>query len=267
MSKMTFDNLDFVQLLPAFMREDPAVVACARQVEKDIKAITTKLPTFNDHRGVDYMSESELDEMAWEQDVDWYDSGAAIEAKREMLRFAALIKAKRGTEYSVVEILKAHFGSGWVREWFTYGGRPFHFKVFTSNPQVIQEQYAKFMAEVKLSKNARSVLDTVGFYWKPETGQLEIGFIPDRRGMFEHLHCGVAFYPKEEKIPGIPFNISIKTKSGCFLHEQASEDQFFTKKFKDGELKQVETCTLEFSGGLRRFERITPFAYQKRIKK
>lgn len=266
MSEMRIEDLDFLRMLPVFMRDDPVVQASALKVQEHMKLLTDKLPSLNEQRGVDFMTETELDELAWEQDVDWYDSSADIEAKREMLRFAALIKAKRGTEYSVVEILKAHFGSGWVREWFSYGGRPFHFKVFTANPQVIQEQYEKFMAEVKLSKNARSVLDTVGFYWKPDTYELEVGFIPDKRGMYEHLHCGVAYFPKEEKVPNIPFNISIKTRSGCFSHEQAAEDQFFTKKFKDGELKQVETCGLEFSGRFRRFERITPFAYQKRMK-
>ena len=216
MAKMTFDDLDFVQMLPTFMREDASIIASCREVEKDIKRITARLPDISAHRNVDLMSEAELDELAWEEDVDWYDSKADIEVKRDLLRLVYMLKAKRGTEFSVITILKGHFGSGWVKEWFNYGGKPFHFKVFTDNPHVLQEQYDKFMAEIKLSKNARSVLESVGFYWETEKRELGV-YLRDHFGRWEHLHCGIAYFPHESQSRKAGLGLNFKCRMGCSL--------------------------------------------------
>ena len=262
---MKVEDLDFLRMLPTFMRDDPVIVESARKVEEHIKTLTDRLPAMSNHRGVDFMNESELDELAWEEDVDWYDSAADIEAKREMLRFAALIKAKRGTEYSVVEILKAHFGSGWVKEWFDYGGKPFYFKVFTSNPQVIQEQYDKSMAEVKLSKNARSVLDTVGFYWLSDTRELQISFDPKHHGFFEHLRCGIAFLPHKTR-KGPKLEISSIPKSCYFRHPECAADLRFPKIRNESQLVWNHQAGLEISCQKRKLVRLAPFTWQKRIR-
>lgn len=267
MSEMKVEELDFLRMLPTFMRDDPVIVESARKVEEHIKTLTDRLPAMSNHRGVDFMNESELDELAWEEDVDWYDSAADIEAKREMLRFAALIKAKRGTEYSVVEILKAHFGSGWVKEWFSYGGKPFHFKVFTSNPQVIQEQYDKFMAEVKLSKNARSVLDTVGFYWLSDTRELQVEFNPHHHGMYEHLHCGVAYFPSKWKAYEPELEIASNSRMCFYRHYECAADLKIPYRKQEGQLVWKHPAALEIACQLRKLERVAPYVWQKRLKR
>lgn len=260
MAEMKFDDLDFVQMLPTFMREDASIVASAREVEKDIRRITDRLPAISAHRNVDLMEEAELDELAWEEDVDWYDSTADIEVKRDLLRFVHLLKAKRGTEFSVTTILKGHFGSGWVREWFEYGGKPFYFKVFTDNPHVLQEQYDKFMAEIKLSKNARSVLESVGFYW--DAGTMELGvYLRDHMGRWEHLHCGVAFFPhqsQEKKGLGLQF----RARMGC---SPVGEGPRPVEPESAERLECHARLGLTFSG--RRLNRVLPFEYQKRMRK
>lgn len=173
MGGMRLSELDFVRLLPAFMRDDEANIALSRAVEKFLKEPLGRLDTLRTWDKIDQLTEPECDELAWELDVDWYDStGMTLDRKRETLKLAQQIKRKRGTKWAVDRLITAYFGEGYVLEQDEISGAPFSFTVYTTNPNVLSENFDKFTKAIQVAKNERSHIAGVYYLWRqgPENG-------------------------------------------------------------------------------------------------
>ena len=94
---MKLTDADVLQLLPRFMREDEAVQAFARAVNTLIQTPGGSVMHLREWDQIDNLSGEELDEMAWEMSLEWYDSTVDIENKRATLKAATLLKEKSGT--------------------------------------------------------------------------------------------------------------------------------------------------------------------------
>ena len=117
MAGMKISDLDFVRLLPAFMRDDEAAIALSKAMNKLIQPPGSRIPTIRTWDEIDSLNEPECDELAWELDIDWYDStGMSLEEKRETIKLAQQIKRKRGTKWAVERLISAYFGEGYVME-------------------------------------------------------------------------------------------------------------------------------------------------------
>lgn len=173
MGGMKISELDFLRLLPVFMRDDQAVKALSQAVNDLIGEPGKRLATIRTWDKIDELTEAECDELAWELDIDWYDStGMSLEEKRETIKSAQQIKRKRGTKWAVERLISAYFGEGYVLEWFESNGSPYTFEVLTTNPNISPENYDKFVEAVNAAKNERSRMTGFFFYWPegPETG-------------------------------------------------------------------------------------------------
>lgn len=173
MGGMKISELDFVRLLPAFMRDDEAAIALSKAVDKLMGEPGKRLSTIRTWDKIDELNEAECDEMAWELDIDWYDStGMGLEEKRETIKLAQQIKRKRGTKWAVEQLITAYFGEGYVVEWYERGEAPYTFIALTHNTQITEETISRFTKAVNAAKNTRSHLSGVLYYWKqgPDPG-------------------------------------------------------------------------------------------------
>lgn len=173
MGGMKVSELDFVRLLPAFMRDDEAAIALSKAMNKLINEPGGRIPSIRTWDEIDSMNEAELDELAWELDVDWYDSGGmSLKEKRETLKLAQQIKRKRGTKWAVERLISAYFGEGYVMEWYEMYGTPYTFVALTTNTHTDAHNFEKFVEAVKAAKNARSHLAGVFYFWQqgPDPG-------------------------------------------------------------------------------------------------
>ena len=173
MGGMKVSDLDFLRLLPAFMRDDEAAIALSKAMNKLISEPGSRIPSIRTWDEIDNMSEAELDELAWELDVDWYDStGMSLEEKRETLKLAQQIKRKRGTKWAVERLISAYFGEGYVMEWYEMYGTPYTFVALTTNAHITAQNYEKFVEAVKAAKNVRSHLAGIFYFWQqgPDPG-------------------------------------------------------------------------------------------------
>lgn len=173
MAGMKISELDFVRLLPVFMRDDEAVTALSKAVNELLVEPGKRLHTIRTWDMIDELTEAECDELAWELDIDWYDStGMGLSEKRETIKLAQQIKRKRGTKWAVERLISAYFGEGFVMEWYETGDAPFTFKVMTTNENVLTENFNKFIEAAQAAKNERSRLMGVFFLWPqgPEHG-------------------------------------------------------------------------------------------------
>lgn len=160
---MKLTTLEFLRLLPSFMREDPAVKGLAEAVESILAEPASAVKTARSWDQIDNLDDAQLDELAWELDIDWYSKDLPIESKRALIKSSDQVYAKRGTKWAVEKVMEDVFGGGYVTEWNAYGGEPFHFRVTTSYPLQTQDVVERFRALVALAKRSSAVLDTIEF--------------------------------------------------------------------------------------------------------
>ena len=171
MGGMKISELDFVRLLPAFMRDDEAVIALSKAMNRLMGEPGKRLSTIRTWDKIDELNEAECDAMAWELDIDWYDSvGMTLEEKRATIKVAQQIKRKRGTKWAVERLISAYFGVGYVVEWYEWDMAPFTFMVLTTNAHITPENYDKFVKAANAAKNERSHIVGVFYFWEQDTG-------------------------------------------------------------------------------------------------
>lgn len=158
---MKLNDLEFIRLLPQFMRDDAAVKGLAAGMDAiipDLAASITKLTTW-DH--IDELSEADLDELAWELNIPWYDIGASLAIKREVIKSSDQIHKKLGTKWAVENVIRTYFGSGYMAEWWEYDGEPGHFQINSSNPSLNNERLNEFLRLLDKVKRASAKLDSI----------------------------------------------------------------------------------------------------------
>lgn len=154
---MKVSELDFLRLLPVFMRDDEAVMALSRAVDELMGNL--RLDTLSTWDKIDELNEKECDDLAWELDIDWYEPASlSLVEKRETIKLAQPIKRKRGTKWAVERLISLYLGEGGIIEWCDKEtpGIPFTFEVYTSNEDVTEELFEQFKKAVNIAKNERS---------------------------------------------------------------------------------------------------------------
>lgn len=196
MSGMRLSDLDFLRLLPAFMRDDDAVIALSKAVNKLIGEPGKRLDTIRTWDKVDELNEAECDELAWELDIDWYDSvGMSLSVKRETIKAAQQIKRKRGTKWAVERLIETYLGEGLLAEWYEIGGEPYTFKILTTSTAISPESYAKFVEAANAAKNERSHMTGIYYYWpQAEDTAIEYGYGAFAH-VYDHVKCGTRYHP------------------------------------------------------------------------
>lgn len=158
---MKLSNLDFIRLLPQFMRDDDAVMGLAAGLNEIIPSLAASCETMSTWDHIDELSESELDELAWELNILWYDPTATIAVKRDIVRNSDKVWRYLGTKWAVENVIKSYFGEGHIEEWFEYGGEPGRFRVYSSNPSVNADRLAEFLNILEKVKRASAKLDAI----------------------------------------------------------------------------------------------------------
>ena len=166
---MKLADVDVLKLVPEFMRKDEAVLGLAAAVNKLIKEPGGKIKTARVWDQIDNLTSEQLDELAYELDIDWYDPALPIENKRALIKSADLVHSRRGTKWAVEQVLIDTFGSGTVKEWYEYNGQPFHFRVSTDYPLDTQDIIEQFRKAVAVAMPCRSVLASIEFAHTGET--------------------------------------------------------------------------------------------------
>lgn len=158
---MRLNDIEFVKLLPKFMQNDAANIGIAKGIDIVIKifdGFSGNLATWD---AIKNMSDAELNELAWELNIAWYEPSASIEVKREIVKNSDRVQQKLGTKWAVENVIETYFGDGSMLEWFEYDGEPGHFKINSSNPSVTNENLTKFLRILSKVKRGSAQLDGI----------------------------------------------------------------------------------------------------------
>lgn len=158
---MKLSTLDFAKLLPAFMREDGAVKGLSEALNELVPQLHKDIAKLTSWDRLNELPEAELDALAWELNILWYNRDAPLSVKREIVKNSDLIYKKLGTKWAVENVIVSYFGEGYISEWFEYEGEPGHFRVYSSNPSVSNDKLSEFISLLSKIKRASSILDGI----------------------------------------------------------------------------------------------------------
>lgn len=160
---MELKELEFKKLLPAFMQNDDFVKVLAGAIDTIFKPLSDDIKNLSDWDRIDTMPESELDYLADEVNISWYDRSADIEVKRSLCKNSDKIFMQRGTVAAIAEIVDTFFPDAYLKEFFEYGGEPHYFKVFSNNPKILESQIDLFFRVLEKVKRKSQWLECIEF--------------------------------------------------------------------------------------------------------
>ena len=168
---MKLSNLEFIRLLPAFMRGDLALIGLSEGMDTVIPPLSGSIGILTTWDKINQLSEDELDALAWELNVLWYDKGASIDAKRELILNSDKVYRHLGTKWAVENVIQTYFGDGYIQEWFEYNGTPGYFRVYSTNPTLNNEKLTEFLNILNKVKRHSSKLEGI---YITLTGQMNL---------------------------------------------------------------------------------------------
>lgn len=153
-----------INTLPNSINRDANVINIAEAIEEQLHSINSETGYVLLLPRLDELSESLIDELAWQYHVDFYENDAPIEVKRDLVRNAIKWHRRKGTPYAVESVCQTAFRSCSIKEWFDYGANPYHFKIEDIADNMPDELTVSLIADaIDKTKNVRSWCDGFGF--------------------------------------------------------------------------------------------------------
>ena len=143
------------------MQEDGCVKALSESINTIFQPTSQDLKKLSDWDRIDSMTESELDELAWECNVTWYDKSAPIDTKRNLVKNSDKIFMTRATAAAVEEVIAAYFNGATMLEHWEAGCDPHHFKIECSDPSTYTDNLQLFLSTLEKVKRKSQWLESI----------------------------------------------------------------------------------------------------------
>ncbi|MCI8805527.1 MAG: phage tail protein I [Clostridiales bacterium] len=156
-------ELSLLDLLPVSIKTDEITAVC-KALDKQLMEISGRLIENIILPRIDELPEKTVDLLAWQLHVDFYEPlGMDLKKKRELVKNAVVWHKEKGTKRAVEQLVKTVFFDDFkVIEWFTYGGKPYYFRIVIKNGSVkTKEEYNLLIQAINSAKNIRSHLEKV----------------------------------------------------------------------------------------------------------
>lgn len=186
---MKLEDINFIRLLPIFMRDDYANIALSKSVDDFIKLYAYRIDCLTEHLKLEHMTDEELNNLAWEKNVPWFQTSMSKEQKIDAIKSERLIKERKGTVWSIKKIIETTIGEAEVKEWFEYGGDPASFMIFTSIKDMDEDKYNRMVELINETKPVRSHLDSINYFQKI-TREILVAEI-SKCYLFDYIQCGL----------------------------------------------------------------------------
>lgn len=166
-------NFNLADIFPESLKSDPDSLALAEAITPLLYKIFEQSQNVQFHQGIpDHL----LDFIAYEKDVDYYDTSMSNEGKRALIERAQYVHGIKGTVAAVEEVVSIFFKNAKIREWFQYNGRPFFFRIETDEAFKSPSDIARVFRLIESTKNTRSRLEGI---WFKGAGSIQIQAVKD----------------------------------------------------------------------------------------
>ncbi len=157
---MNIQNTKLIDIVPPFMRDDRTVRGLCAAADAMFKQMIHAVYIAWWRKYIGELDADQLDEIAKQIGVSWYDDGADISSKRSVLKNYENVLAIAGTPDAVKFAVKDLFGEVEIMEWQEYDGQPYHFKMLV-NAKLTEDNTKRFASAVASAKNVRSIMDSI----------------------------------------------------------------------------------------------------------
>ena len=166
---MKLTELTLLSLQTAFMQRDLTTQGMCAGVQGQLRDVAASTYNILMYQALNTMSDTPfanelVDELAWQFHTDYYDKTADFETKKALVKQSIKIHQKKGTPQAVIDLISTAFPADvYLLEWFNYGGKPYHFKLVTSQLPSTEDE-AKIRKALLSVKNARSYLESIELF-------------------------------------------------------------------------------------------------------
>lgn len=166
----------FTDIMPENLAGQPEVQAIAYAVGRQIEKLCTYADGARTYAAIYSMPERVLDLLAVELRTPAYDENYSIKVKRALIEGSLLFYTQMGTPAAVNNIIETIFQTGYIAEWWEYGGEPHHFKAHTTNPAITLDDVEEFRRVLGSVKRLSSWLDEIVLELSTEAVDTRVGF-------------------------------------------------------------------------------------------
>lgn len=150
---------------PQVLSEDIDMYALGSAIAELVERHFISIKSLLIYARIDELPENLLDILAYDFKVDWWDADYSVEEKRQILKDSWDVHRHLGTKSAVEKSISAIYPNPVVKEWFEYGGDPYHFRIEleVSGESVNPVKHQRVIDRIEYYKNVRSVLDAVEY--------------------------------------------------------------------------------------------------------
>lgn len=143
---MKLEEIQIEHLLPLFMRRDECNLAIAEVADEALRLIAKEIAKLSTFDSLDMLNTAELDELATELNVLWYDRDFTDEQKRIMLLNSDKVYMTLGSRAAVQQVVSDVFGSASIEEFWEAKIDPHYFQIYVNEPgKLSAENEAKLL--------------------------------------------------------------------------------------------------------------------------
>lgn len=158
---MKLEDVDIKKLLPEFMKNDKYDALLADGMSNLFQKLSLNLKRVVIVGQTDYLNEAELDQLARDQNIFWYNYLGSLETKRRQIKEAPLIFNRLGTVWAVEKVMNSYLSNTELEEWFDYGGEPNHFRFKTEDLNILHDDIQTFVSILEKIKRKSQWLDGI----------------------------------------------------------------------------------------------------------
>jgi len=146
-------------LIPSF--EDIKLHSADIVASDVLDTLQSEIKAFETLANPDICDEKYLPFLAYAFKVDFWDESLSVEDKRALIKQSLALHRYKGTTWAIERVFEALNIKAVVKEWFSYGGEPYHFKIDLSleDKEITPARADELTKYVGIYKNVRSVLD------------------------------------------------------------------------------------------------------------
>lgn len=151
----------FTDIMPDNLAGQREIQALAYAVGRQVEKLCAYADSARTYAAIQTMPEKVLDALAVELRTPAYDENFSIKVKRALIEGTLTFYMTMGTPAAVNKIIETIFEAGYIKEWWEYGGDPYHFKAYTTNPAITADDVEEFKRVLGSVKRLSAWLDEI----------------------------------------------------------------------------------------------------------
>lgn len=163
---MNLSNINLLELQPTYLREDKFIQALCSALNPYFQNLADNIKIVYIYGRIDELEEDDIDSLAWQMHVDFYDYKLSLDQKRKLVKDSIYLHKIKGTPVAVEKACTTVFGKTKLKEWFEYGGKPYFFglDIDITECGASPEELKKLDILIDAYKNKRSWIDYINLF-------------------------------------------------------------------------------------------------------